>query len=31
MAKHTLKTLACVHPKIFKVRLAIFQYYEMKG
>ena len=31
MAKHTLKILRCEHRKIFKVCLAIFQHYEIKG
>ena len=31
MAKHTLKILRCEHRKIFKVCLAIFQYYDIKG
>ena len=31
MAKYTLKILRCEHRKIFKVRLAIFQYYELRG
>ena len=31
MAKHTLKILRCSHRKIFKVCLAIFQHYEIKG
>ena len=28
---HTLKIFCCLHCKIFKVRLAIFQHYERKG
>ena len=28
---HILKIFRCLHPKIFKVRLAIFQHYERKG
>ena len=31
MARHTLKILRCEHRKIFKVCLAIFQHYEIKG
>ena len=31
MAKHTFKILRCEHRKIFKVCLAIFQHYEIKG
>ena len=31
MAKHTLKILRCEHRKIFKVCLAIFQRYAIKG
>ena len=31
MAKHTLKILRCEQRKIFKVCLAIFQHYEIKG
>ena len=31
MAKHTLKILRCEHRKIFKVCLAIFQHYAIKG
>ena len=31
MAKHTLKILRCKHRKIFKVCLAIFQHYAIKG
>ena len=31
MAKHTLKIVRCEHRKIFKVCLAIFQHYEIKG
>ena len=31
MAKHNLKVLRCEHRKIFKVCLAIFQHYEIKG
>ena len=31
MAKHTLKILRCSHRKIFKVCLAIFQHYAIKG
>ena len=31
MAKHTLKILRCSHRKIFKVCVAIFQHYKIKG
>ena len=31
MAKHTFKILWCEHHKIFKVRVAIFQHYALKG
>ena len=31
IGKHTLKTLQCEHRKIFKVCLAIFQYFAWKG
>ena len=31
MAKYTLNVLRCEHRKIFKVCLAILQYYAWKG
>ena len=31
MAQHTLEIFQCLHRKIFKVRLDIFQHYEWKG
>ena len=31
IAKRTLKILRCEHRKIFKVCLAIFQHYAIKG
>ena len=31
MAKHTLKIMRCSHRNVFKVCLAIFQHYEIKG